>query len=194
MGLRVVAISIAVVACLVAGNGLSDDASLAVAAPQTRVYRVPSPSMEPAFQTGNLVGYDPAAYRDGTPRIGDVVIFHPPAGADLERCGNPRQGLGRPVPCGTPVPRTSTRELFIKRVVGLPGDLIALRHGRLIRNEPFIRACPSRQADCDFPRAVRVPLGHYFLAGDNRAHSDDSRFYGPVPTSTLLGKVISRLG
>lgn len=78
------------------------------------------------FQTGNLVGYDPAAYRDGTPRIGDVGIFHPPAGADLQRCGSPRQGLGRRQPCGAPVPRTSKREFFIKRVVGLPGDLIAL--------------------------------------------------------------------
>jgi signal peptidase I len=82
---------------------------------------------------------------------------------------------------------------FIKRVVGLPGDTIALRRGRVIRNGAVetldIKPCRSGNAGCDFPQPITVPPGHYFVAGDNRAASDDSRYWGPVPLRAILGRV-----
>jgi signal peptidase I len=80
---------------------------------------------------------------------------------------------------------------FIKRVVAGPGDTLAIRDGRVILNgrpqkEPFIRPCSAGQ-DCNFPRPIRVPPAHWFMMGDNRGLSDDSRFWGPVPKDWVVG-------
>ena len=81
---------------------------------------------------------------------------------------------------------------FIKRVVAGPGDRVAFRQGLVIRNgpavaEPYARRCTDRQ--CELPTAITVPPGTWFLAGDNRGESDDSRFWGPVPTKAVTGIV-----
>ena len=72
------------------------------------------------------------------------------------------------------------------------GDRIALRGGKVIRNgKPETtkgpRACSD--AGCDFPREITVPEGHLFLLGDNRGASDDSRFWGPVPEDSVVGRL-----
>jgi signal peptidase I len=77
-------------------------------------------------------------------------------------------------------------------VVAGPGDTVAFRHGLVIRNgralsEPYARRCTEEL--CEMPRAIEVPAGTWFLAGDNRGASDDSRFWGPVPTSAITGIV-----
>lgn len=82
---------------------------------------------------------------------------------------------------------------FVKRVVGLPGDRITLRDGRVVRNgrqmrEPFIEACRGIGSSCDFPRALTVPAGMYYVLGDNRGESDDSRFWGAVPRDAIVGR------
>ena len=83
---------------------------------------------------------------------------------------------------------------FIKRIVGGPGDTIAVRRGRVIRNgkvadEPFISdTCETGAgAACDLPVPIKVPPGHWFMMGDNRGQSDDSRFWGPVPEGWIIG-------
>lgn len=157
-------------------------------------YRIPSGSMEPTLDIGQRVLVNRLSHRLGAePHIGDIVTFHPPKGADEQpaRCGStPAEGQ----PCTKPTP-TQSSQTFIKRVVGLGGDRIAVRGGHVVRNErlqsePFAADCGGNQT-CDFPRAVTVPKGYVFLMGDNRGSSDDSRFWGPVPESWVIGKAFA---
>jgi signal peptidase I len=157
--------------------------------PSTR-YRVPSVSMEPTLKYGEIVTADNTVLRTRSPSLGEIVTVHPPA---QTACADPRQGPGFPQLCGKPASGEGS-DIVIKRVVGLPGDRIALVGGRLVRggvlqHEPYIAPCKGSGAPCDFPKAIVVPPGAYFLLGDNRGNSLDSRFYGPVRRSWILGVV-----
>lgn len=158
-------------------------------------YRIPSPSMMPTLHVGQIIVSDNAALRAHPPPLGAIVVFHPPAGADAPdpKCGVPHEGAGFPRACGVPAAGESP-EVFIKRVVGLPGDTIAIVHGTVIRNgrpEPRdYRVVPCRQPPaCNFPKAITIPPDEYFVLGDNLPASDDSRFWGPVKRSWLIGVV-----
>jgi signal peptidase I len=77
------------------------------------------------------------------------------------------------------------------RVVGLGGDRLAMRRGRVIRNreeERRMRLGTCVTEACEFPREIVVPDGHVFLLGDNRGKSFDSRFWGPVPVEWIEGR------
>jgi signal peptidase I len=152
-------------------------------------YRIPSGSMEPTLSIGQRVLANRIL---GTPGIGDIVVFHPPRGADLGDgvCGDPNQGLGHPQACGEPTPTKST-QTFIKRVVGVGGDRIAIINGHVYRNgvkedDSYILPC-SVGGSCNFPKPIVIPPGDYFMMGDNRGASDDSRFWGPVPKDWVIG-------
>lgn len=158
------------------------------------VYRVPSGSMEPTLGPGARVIVSP-----GRPRVGEIIVFHPPEDAEMEECGpTPHAITSGGAACANPVPRPSTVR-FIKRVVAGPGDELYLREGNVYRRaagsggfvrqpDPYIRPCRSRP-ECSFPTPITVPAGHWYLLGDNRGESDDSRFYGAVPTSWIIGVV-----
>ena len=162
--------------------------ALGIQAVLVKPYRIPSPSMEPTLDINQrvLVNRIGEELGDG-PSVGDIVVFHPPQGAESNTCGaRPERGQ----PCGRPTPKQSDQN-FIKRVVAGPGDTIAIRDGHAVRNgklqkESFIRPCEPGQ-DCNFPKPIRVPPGHYFMRGDNRGLSDDSRFWGPVPNDWVIG-------
>ena len=168
--------------------------ALLVQALVVKPYRIPSGSMEPTLGIGERVIVDRIGNRFSAPGVGDIVVFHPPHGADTNACGNPGQGAfyGGPAshtPCARPTPTRSDQN-FIKRVVGLPGDRIAIRDGHVVRNgvlqrEPYIRPCGGGP-DCNMA-AITVPKDHYFMMGDNRGESDDSRYWGPVPRSWIIG-------
>ena len=152
-------------------------------------YRIPSGSMIPTLDINQRVLTNRL---DTSPGIGDVVVFHPPAGADPQPaiCANPNQGSGRPQPCDKSTPQESS-QTFIKRVVGLPGDRIQIIDGHVYRDgarekDAYIATCGPGE-DCNFPSSITVPPGEYFMMGDNRGDSDDSRYWGPVPKKWLIG-------
>jgi signal peptidase I len=122
-------------------------------------------------------------------------VFHPPAGARAKDpvCASPGQGSNFRAACGLGVAQES-RAVFVKRVVAGPGDVISILDGHVIRNgtrqrDPYIAPCAAR-AQCSFPTPIRVPAGEYYVLGDNRGVSDDSRFWGPVPGAWIIGTVV----
>ena len=147
-------------------------------------------SMVPTLEIGQRVLVNRIGARFTDPNVGDVVVFHPPAGAE----GDNACGGGTP-PAGQACARrrpSSADVNFIKRVVAGPGDRIAIDDGHVILNgkrqkEPFARPCGGGEG-CDYPqRDHRFRAGHYFMMGDNRGSSDDSRFWGPVPSNWIIG-------
>ena len=136
-------------------------------------FYIPSGSMIPTLEVGDRVLVNKLVYDFAQPKRGDIVVFK------SEEFGG---------------------EDLIKRVVGLPGDKIELRHGKLflngkrqdepyVVNKPCVRAIPKT---CSFG-PVEVPPGHLFVMGDNRANSADSRFIGPIPKKTVVGEAFMRL-
>jgi signal peptidase I len=154
-------------------------------------FRVTSGSMQPTLAIGQRVRVDASAYTAAQPRIGDIVAFHAPSGATSAEpvCG------AREMPGAVcTVPTGESKEIFVKRVVAEPGDAVAILDGAVWRNgvrahEPFAVPCDAAGAVCNFPAPVRVPAGHWFLMGDDRGISDDSRYWGPVPSAWIIGKV-----
>jgi signal peptidase I len=157
-------------------------------------YSIPTGSMLPTLALRQRIL---ANRMDTHPGIGDVVVFHPPHGGDIavDQCANPEQGFdgdGDPMaqPCDRPLAGESS-QTFVKRVVGLPGDVLRIVDGHVIRNgerEPdaYIEAC-GKAAECTFSRSIQVPVGDYYMMGDNRGDSDDSRYWGPVPQRYIIG-------
>ncbi|HEY5427500.1 MAG TPA: signal peptidase I [Solirubrobacteraceae bacterium] len=152
-------------------------------------YRIPSGSMLPSIQIGQRVLANRLVNH---PSVGDIVVFHPPAGADPYPpvCGDNSEGTNHAAACDQPTAQEST-QTFIKRVVAGPGDRISIVGGHVIRNgkrekDGYIALCGAGSA-CTFPHTITVPAGHYFMMGDNRGLSDDSRFWGPVPDSWIIG-------
>jgi signal peptidase I len=173
--------------------------AVAVQAFAVKPYRIPSGSMEPTLHVGDRVLVNRFAHRvlDREPKVGDIVVFHPPSGADSRQpvCGRSGQGGGTQTPCGQPTPEQSS-QTFIKRVVAVGGDRIAVKEGHVIRNgrqvdEPFIAPCDPASGTCDFPREITVPEGSVFMMGDNRGNSDDSRYWGPIPVSWVIGEAFA---
>jgi signal peptidase I len=133
---------------------------------------IPSESMVPTLLVGDRVLVNKFIYRFKGPERGEIVVFE-----SVE----------------------SSEEDLIKRVVGVPGDEVAVRRGRLYlngepRKEPYVVEDPCRRnlpKTCAFGPTT-VPEGHVFVMGDNRANSRDSRFFGPLPEGNIEGKTFLR--
>ena len=155
---------------------------LAFEAEVAKPYRIPSSSMEPTLHCAkpgewclgsfnDRVIANRLAYDFGSPRRGQIVVFKAPQAA--AKCGN-GEGL-----------------TFVKRLIGLPGELVSERNGYVYVDgrrlaEPYVS--PTLRDDTS--GKWRVPSGHYFFLGDDRAHSCDSRVWGTVPRHNLIGPVV----
>ncbi len=126
-------------------------------------YQISGPSMQNTLHTGQFVLVNKVAYLFHAPERGDVVVFHEPDQPDRD---------------------------LIKRVIGLPGDTIKLDgtnvwvNGTQL-NEPYIT-----RKDNFIAETVTVPANDFFVMGDNRPVSEDSRVFGFVPKDYIVGKAI----
>ena len=169
--------------------------ALAVQAFLVKPYRIPSGSMLPTVHIDQRVLVDRLAMDFSSPHVGDIVVFHPPKNYN-QGCADPNEGEnqnGQDAAMACQVPWTqASAQTFIKRVVGLSGDRLSIRDGHVIRNgkpesDPYILQCADAEA-CNFPDTITVPRGYYYMMGDNRPNSEDSRFWGPVPRAWIIGK------
>jgi signal peptidase I len=159
----------------------------ATASKSTVVFTVPSGAMEPTIKIGDRVTVDRLAYRHHDVRRGDIIVF---ANPPTEDCGG-----------------TFASDL-IKRVIGLPGETISLTSGPkgyvLINGKRLDETwLPSSVQGKTFPgpsgtpynlaKPYRIPAGGYFVMGDNRSDSCDSRYWGVVAKVLIVGKAHLRV-
>jgi signal peptidase I len=165
-------------------------------------YKIPSGSMEPTLAIGQRVLVNRLGMELGHPSVGQIAVFHPPLAAEQAVCGpQPHRVAPGGSACSAPVAAEGSVN-FIKRIVAGPGDSIYVRAGHVWREaagtheflrEPdsYIKATcdgAGAPAECNFPVPITIPAGHWFMMGDNRGDSDDSRFWGPVPTGWIIGE------
>jgi len=138
--------------------------ALLIAAFFVRLPQVSGLSMEPHIRSGEYVLINTFAYRLGRPRHGEIVAFRHEGDA---------------------------RAVFIKRVVGLPGDRIRIVRGQVYLNGAKLDEAYVRHADDRSFAETTVPSGSVYVLGDNRAESEDSRFFGPVSDDLLVGRAVA---
>jgi signal peptidase I len=175
--------------------------ALALQAFVVKPYKIPSGSMEPTLIEGQRVLVNRIAMDFSEPHVGGIYVFHPPVVAEQMECG-PTAHMVTPgvAACSAPVPEKASAN-FIKRIVAGPEDEIYVKEGHVFRKaagtsrfvaekDPYIKACGS-SPECNFPKPIKIPRGHWFMMGDNRGDSDDSRYWGPVPTGWIIGQAIA---
>jgi signal peptidase I, bacterial type len=140
-------------------------------------HQVNGMSMYPTFDHGEYLLTDKVSYKLGQPERGDVVVFEAPAASQCPEGTN----------CD-----------FIKRIVALPGDTVEVRDSALYVNDQPLREeylpadYVTEPGQFNMQGKVTIPSGNYFVVGDNRSHSSDSRAWGPVPLDRIVGKVFFR--
>jgi signal peptidase I len=137
---------------------------------------IPSGAMLPTLQINDRLIIDKLSYRFGDPQRGDIVVFNPTAQLEKE----------------------NYKDAFIKRVIGVPGDRVEVKSGKVYLNgkvlpEKYLDEPPRYQwSSTELTPNGIVPLGHYLVLGDNRNNSYDSHYWGFVPKDKIVGKATVR--
>ena len=126
--------------------------------------RVYGQSMEPTLHTNDRIIIEKISYRLHPPRRGDIVVVR------VDSRANP----------------------LIKRIVGLPGETIAIHDGKVFINGRALEEDYLPTPTAGYLPPTRIPLMHYFVLGDNRQASSDSRYFGPVSRDAILGRAFFR--
>jgi len=137
-----------------------------------QTFYIPSGSMEPTLMIGDRILVDNLSYDLHSVHRGDIIVFARPPHENLEPGVND----------------------LVKRVIGLPGETISGANGQVYINgkalaEPWL---PKGVVTGNFS-PVKIPKGYYFVMGDNRGFSEDSRFFGPISGSLIVGRVVMRI-
>lgn len=128
-------------------------------------------SMYPSFENGDYLIVDEISYRFNDPKRGDVIVFVPP---------------------------TNQKEHYIKRIIGLPGETVSVLNNIVtIKNKEnplgFVLSESYVHSERDTAKEVTLGEGEYFVMGDNRAVSSDSRIWGPIKKESISGRALLRL-
>lgn len=156
-----------------------------------QAYWIPSGSMIPQLQINDRVVVSRLAYDLHRVHRGDIVVFKSPPGIEPP-VAQPSNILARGVhDIGVALGFAQDQTVLIKRVIGLPGNRIEGRNGHVYINgellvEPYL---PKGTVTSTFG-PITVPPGHVFVMGDNRGDSLDSRVFGPIPESSIIGRAI----
>lgn len=126
-------------------------------------FRVEGMSMEPSFHDGQFLLINKFSYRVGEPQRGDVVVFH--------------------------YPRDPSRD-FIKRVVGLPGEVVEIREGQVYIDGELLPELTEVQPAAYNTRATKLGADEVYVLGDNRPNSSDSHSWGPLAMDLIVGEVV----
>lgn len=150
-----------------------------------QAFYIPSGSMIPTLEIGDRVLVEKLTYRAREPQRGEVIVFRRPGATEQDGgiLGGVRsflEGLGLAQP---------DEDIdLIKRIIALPGETVRLEAGQVYVNDVALSEPYARLDEDDFPPTA-VPDGHYFMLGDNRGNSDDSRrSLGFVPRENIVGK------
>ena len=162
--------------------------ALGIQAFLVKPFRIPSESMVPTLEVGQRVLVDRVSYRFGDPDRGDIVVFKPPLGSESNSCGIQHSSDSA---CPRPTEERSDTN-FIKRVVATPGDRLKVIDGAVYINgerqkEDYARLDAECEI-CNLPQEITIPEDQYFMMGDNRGESADSREWGPVPKKWIIGQ------
>ena len=149
-------------------------------------YRVEGPSMEPLLINGDRVVVSRTVYTEINPKR--ISRFIPGVSAEAGDFWRPLGGPSHGDIVVFKFPKDETQN-FVKRVIGLPGDLVRIERGTVFLNgvpqdEPYV-VNESRETTLEH----EVAEGNYYVLGDNRSRSDDSRSWGDVPKANLIGRV-----
>ncbi len=158
-----------------------------------QAFFIPSGSMLPQLQIDDRVVVSKISYRLHEPRRGDIVVFDAPTGGEPEDDDPLPTRVVRSVVQSIGLAAPSTDE-YIKRVVALPGERVEAHGGKVLVDgrelvEPYL---PAGTTTSDFT-AVVVPPETLWVMGDNRSNSADSRIFGPVRQSTVVGRAFARV-
>jgi signal peptidase I len=151
-----------------------------------QVFWIPSGSMEDTLQIGDRVVVNKLSYRIGDPGRGDVVVFEPESLAEESLATKVSRNLLESIGLRTP------ESDLIKRVIGLPGETVEIQN-----NSIYIDGSPIDEPYLPVGLVMRdqgpweVPDGHYFVMGDNRNSSNDSRVFGAIARSRIVGRAFS---
>jgi signal peptidase I len=142
-------------------------------------YRIPTGSMEPTLDVGDRVLVNRLVYHFHGPHRGDIIVFHPP-------------GHGNTAVRGA---TTEASVTYIKRVIGLPGDTVQITRGVVTICKPAGQNCHALDESYTEGAGTApsygpftVPSDDYFVMGDNRGDSLDSRYWGPLPRRNIIGE------